>query len=197
MSQNTNPVDNFLDEVAPIYVSGEITTESAVRFQVEIAAKLKFFEDNCAPLEERTITVNITDCAGGSVSAGWAMYDVMENSGVKIEVICSGMVASMGVIIALAGTKGLRKAYPHTEFLLHQPLGGTQGQASDILIQAAHIKEARMRIYEVVAEKTGQSAAKISADCDRDFILSAKEAIDYGLIDKIIKREDTFNAELL
>lgn len=187
MSDNLTIIENYLKEVSPIYVSGEINTDVAVKFQLQIAAKLKSFEDNCTPQDERIITVNITDCAGGSVSAGWAMYDAMQCSGVKIEIVCSGMVASMGVIIALAGTKGLRKAYPHTEFLLHQPLGGTHGQASDILIQAEHIKKARARLYEVVSDKTGQPIKKVSEDCDRDSILSAEGAIKYGIIDSIIK----------
>lgn len=182
-----NYFDDYINDSNSIFISGEVSSESAVKYQMQIKALIKKFDDNCVPEEERIITFYITDCPGGSVSAGFAIYDEMICENAKMKVVCSGMVASMGVILALGGDKGCRFALPHTEFLLHQPLGGASGQASDILIQARHIEQTRKKLYTIISERTQQPVDKIASDSDRDFILSAEEALEYGIIDKVIE----------
>lgn len=179
-------IDSYLQEDRSIYIDQEITSQVATKVKIQMAAALKYFEDNCIPKDERIIVFYINDCPGGSVSAGLAIYDAMLCEEAKMKVICSGMVASMAVLITLGGDKYLRYSYPNTEFLLHQPLGGAQGQASDILIQAKHIEKVRSKLYGIIAERTDQPIEKIAADSDRDFILNAEEAMKYGLIDHII-----------
>lgn len=182
-----NFIDIYMNETHPIYITGEITSEVAVKCQMQIAAIIKKFDDNCIPEEERVITIHITDCPGGSVSAGLAIYDAMICENAKMKVICSGMVASMAVVLTLGGDKGMRFAYPNTEFLMHQPLGGAQGQTSDILIQARHIEKIRDKLYSIISQRTNQNIEKVASDSDRDFIQSTEEALQYGIIDKIIE----------
>lgn len=181
-----NYIENYINESSDIHIYSEVTSELAANVEIRMAAILKHFDDNCTPDDERIINFYITDCPGGSVSAGFAIYDAMLCENAKIKVICSGMVASMGVVLALGGDRGMREAYPNTEFLLHQPLGGAQGQASDILIRARHIEKVRNKLYDIISERTGQPLERVAADSDRDFIINAEEALEYGIIDKII-----------
>jgi len=124
---------------------------------------------------------------GGSVSAGLAIYDTMQYLCCDVSTICIGMAASMGAFLLTAGAPGKRFALPNSEIMIHQPLGGAQGQASDIEIHARHILKTRDKINNILAERTGQSLKKIQKDTDRDFFMSAEEAQNYGIVDQVIK----------
>ena len=123
---------------------------------------------------------------GGSVTAGMAIYDTMQYIKCDVSTICVGMAASMGAFLLAAGTKGKRLALPNSEIMIHQPLGGAQGQASDIAIHAEQILKLKKKINEILADRTGQSIEKIERDTDRDFFMSAEEAKAYGIIDDVI-----------
>ncbi|MFH0703163.1 MAG: ATP-dependent Clp endopeptidase proteolytic subunit ClpP [bacterium] len=127
-------------------------------------------------------------CPGGSVTAGLAIYDTMQHIRADISTICLGQAASMGAFLLSAGTPGKRMALPHSRILIHQPLGGAQGQATDIEIQAAEINRIKRMLNELLAKHTGQSYKKIEKDTDRDYIMSPQEALDYGMVDKIITK---------
>lgn len=124
---------------------------------------------------------------GGSVTAGMAVYDTMQHVKAPVSTICLGLAASMGAVLLAAGEKGKRFALPNSEVLLHQVMGGVEGQAVEIEITARHIIKIKDKINHVLAKLTGQSLEKVSKDTDRDFWLDAKEAKEYGLIDEIIK----------
>lgn len=123
---------------------------------------------------------------GGSVSAGLAIYDTMQFIKPQVSTICVGMAASMGALLLTAGEKGKRFALPNSEILIHQPLGGVSGQASDIKIHAEHIIKTKDRLNKILADRTGQTIKRIEKDTDRDNIMDAKEALEYGLIDNVI-----------
>ena len=123
---------------------------------------------------------------GGSVTAGFAIYDTMQHIRADVSTICLGQAASMGAFLLAAGTKGKRLALPHSRVLIHQPLGGAQGQATDIEIQAAEIVRIKKSLNEILAQNTGQSLKKIEKDTDRDYIMTPDEALEYGMIDKVI-----------
>jgi ATP-dependent Clp protease protease subunit len=125
---------------------------------------------------------------GGSVSAGMAIYDTMQFVKPDIVTICMGMAASMGQLLLTAGAAGKRFALPHSRILMHQPLGGTQGQASDIEIYTKEMLRIREVLYEINAQHTGKSFEQIRRDSDRDYYMSAGEAMEYGIIDKIMER---------
>ena len=122
---------------------------------------------------------------GGSVSAGMAIYDTMNYIKCDVSTICIGMAASMGAFLLSSGAKGKRYALPNSEIMIHQPLGGAQGQASDIKIQAEHILKTKAKLNKILAENTGKKLAVIEKDTDRDNYMSAEEALAYGLIDKV------------
>jgi len=123
---------------------------------------------------------------GGSVTAGMAIYDTMKYIKRDVSTICVGMAASMGAFLLSAGTKGKRLALPNSEIMIHQPLGGTQGQASDIKIHAEHIIRTREKLNKILAENSGRSLAEIERDTERDNFMTAAEAVEYGLIDRVI-----------
>jgi len=123
---------------------------------------------------------------GGSVSAGLAIYDTMQYIKPDVSTICIGMAASMGAFLLSSGAKGKRIALPNAEIMIHQPSGGSQGQATDIQIQAAHILKIKKKLNAILAENTGKPVETIAADCERDYFMSADEAKEYGLIDKVI-----------
>ena len=125
---------------------------------------------------------------GGSVPAGLAIYDTMNYIKCDVSTICTGMAASMGAFLLSAGAKGKRYALPNSEVMIHQPLGGTQGQASDILIAAEHISKTRDRLNTILAENCGKTVEQVARDTDRDNWLSANEACEYGLIDEVVAR---------
>ena len=126
---------------------------------------------------------------GGSVTAGFAIYDTMQHIRADVSTICLGQAASMGAFLLSSGTKGKRMALPHSRVLIHQPLGGAQGQATDIEIQAQEILRLKKALNETLAANTGQSIKKIEKDTDRDYIMTPQEALEYGMIDKVITRD--------
>lgn len=148
-----------------------------------VIAQLLFLEkaDPKAPI---TMYVN---SPGGHVTAGLAIYDTMQYVKCPVITISMGLSASMGSIILAGGEAGKRFALPHSEIMIHQPLGGAEGQATDIMLAARHIEKTGDILYKILAKHTGQTLTKIKADCDRDNFMSAEEALKYGLIDKIIK----------
>ena len=126
---------------------------------------------------------------GGSVTAGMAIYDTMQHIRADVSTICLGQAASMGAFLLSSGTPGKRLALPHSRVLIHQPLGGAQGQATDIEIQAAEIIRIKKTLNEILAKNTGQSLKKIEKDTDRDYIMTPEEALAYGMIDKVVSYE--------
>lgn len=126
---------------------------------------------------------------GGSVTAGLAIYDTMQHIRADVQTICLGQAASMGAFLLCSGAKGKRMALPHSRVLIHQPLGGAQGQATDIEIQAQEILRIKKTLNEIMASNTDQSIKKIEKDTDRDYIMTPQEALEYGMIDKVITKE--------
>jgi ATP-dependent Clp protease protease subunit len=153
-----------------------------------VVAQMLFLESE-NPDKDIALYIN---SPGGSVYAGMAIYDTMQFIKPDVSTICVGMAASMGAFLLAAGAKGKRFALPNSRIMIHQPSGGSQGQASDIEIQAREILYLRDRINKILAERTGQTVEKIHADSDRDNFMSAEDAVSYGLIDKIfVKRGET------
>ena len=124
---------------------------------------------------------------GGSVSAGLGIYDTMQLASPDVATICTGMAASMGSVLLCAGASGKRSILPHSRVMIHQPMGGARGQASDILIEAREIEKIRKELNEIIAHHTGQPFEKVFADSDRNFWMDADEAVRYGMVDKILK----------
>ena len=149
-----------------------------------IQAQLLFLE-SVDPSKDVQIYIN---SPGGSVSAGLGIYDTMQLISCDVATICTGMAASMGAVLLTAGAAGKRSALPHSRVMIHQPLGGVQGQASDIEITAREIAKTKRELYEILAEHSGVSIERIEADADRDYWLTAAEAKEYGLIDKVLSR---------
>lgn len=149
-----------------------------------VVAQLLYLE---AKDPEKDISLYINS-PGGSVTAGMAIFDTMQFIKCDVSTICIGMAASMGAFLLAAGAKGKRLALPNSEIMIHQPLGGMQGQASDIKIHADHIMRTRETINRILASETGRSLEEIERDTDRDNFMSAKEAMEYGLIDKVIEK---------
>ncbi len=126
---------------------------------------------------------------GGSVYAGLGIYDTMQFVRAKVATICTGLAASMGAILLVAGEKGMRAALPHSRVMIHQPLGGVQGQASDIEITAKEIIKLKEELYTILSDHTGKSVEQIRQDADRDHWLTAQEALDYGMIDRVYTKK--------
>lgn len=126
---------------------------------------------------------------GGSVSAGLGIYDTMQIVEPDVATVCTGMAASMGAVLLCAGAHGKRSALPHSRVMIHQPIGGAQGQASDIEIAAREIVKARTELYNIISEHTGKPLSQIMADGDRDYWMSSSEALEYGMIDEILSRK--------
>ena len=161
-----------------IFIGEEITEHLAS----VVVAQLLFLE---AEDPEKDICIYINS-PGGSVSAGMAIYDTMKYIRPDISTIAIGMAASMGAFLLSAGTKGKRYALPNAEIMIHQPLGGAQGQAEDIRIHADHILKTRAKLNAIIAENTGRSVEEVAKDTDRDNYMTAEEAAEYGLIDRVI-----------
>ena len=151
-----------------------------------VVAQLLFLESE-NPDKDISLYIN---SPGGSVSAGMAIFDTMQFIKPDVSTLCTGLAASMGAFLLAAGAKGKRFSLPNSRVMIHQPLGGAQGQATDIEIQAREILYLRERLNGILAERTGQKLEKIAADTERDFFMSAEQAKDYGLIDQVISRRD-------
>ena len=149
-----------------------------------IIAQLLFLEGQ-DPEKDISFYIN---SPGGSVTAGMAIYDTMQYIKCDVSTICMGMAASMGAFLFSSGAKGKRYILPNAEVMIHQPLGGAQGQATEILIAADHIKRTKERLNKILAENTGKSVEEIFEDTERDNWLTAEQAVEYGLADKIIER---------
>jgi len=149
-----------------------------------VVAQLLFLESE-NPDKDISLYIN---SPGGSVSAGLAIYDTMNFIKPNVSTLCTGMAASMGAFLLCAGAKGKRFSLPHSKVMIHQPLGGMQGQATDIEIHAKDILKTRALLNKILADKTGQPLERIERDTERDYFLSAEEARDYGLVDQVIAR---------
>jgi ATP-dependent Clp protease protease subunit len=143
---------------------------------------------------ERDINIYL-NTPGGSVYAGLGIYDTMQFVSSKVGTICTGMAASMGAILLVAGEKGMRAALPHSRVMIHQPLGGIQGQASDIEITAREILKLKDELYQIIADHSGQTVERIRQDADRDYWMTPKEALDYGMIDLLYTRKSNGKQE--
>ena len=163
-----------------IFLTGEVNDAVANN----IVAQLIYLEGK-DPTKDISLYIN---SPGGSVSAGLAIYDTMNYIKCDVSTICIGLAASMGAFLLSSGTKGKRFALPNAEIMIHQPLGGAQGQASDIKIQAEHILRTKHRLNSILALNSGKPIEQVERDTDRDNYLSAKEAKEYGLIDEILTK---------
>lgn len=149
-----------------------------------VVAQLLFLESE-NPDKEISLYIN---SPGGSVSAGMSIYDTMQFIKPQVSTLCMGMAASMGAFLLAAGAKGKRFSLPNAKIMIHQPLGGAQGQATDIEIHAREILKTREQLNRILAERTGQPLEKIQADTERDYFMSAPEAQSYGLVDQVIEK---------
>ena len=164
-----------------IFLGEEVTDASAS----VIIAQLLFLEGE-DPEKDIHLYIN---SPGGSVSAGLAIYDTMQYIKPDVSTICVGSAASMGAVLLTAGTKGKRYALPHARIMIHQPLGGVQGQASEIEIHAREILRMREELNGILASRSGQDIEVVARDTDRDNFMSAQDAVEYGLIDEVLTRE--------
>ena len=163
-----------------IFISGEIDDASANT----VVAELIYLE---AKNPDKDICIYINS-PGGSVTAGMAIYDTMKYIKCDVSTICVGLAASMGAFLLAAGTKGKRYCLTNSEVMIHQPLGGAKGQASDIEITAKHIINTKEKMIKMLAENTSQPEEKVASDVDRDYYMTAEEAVAYGLVDKVITK---------
>ena len=165
-----------------IMLSGEIDDNLAN----SVVAQILYLDS----VNHDTISLYINS-PGGSITAGMAIYDTMNYVKSNVSTICIGMSASMAAFLLSCGQKGLRYALPNSEVMIHQPLGGAQGQATEIKIAAERILKLKEKINRILSENTGHDLEKIQNDTERDYFLSAEEALDYGLIDKVIEKEQS------
>ncbi len=165
-----------------VFLTGEVTDELAN----SIVAQLLFLEGQ-DPDADIVMYIN---SPGGSVTAGMAIYDTMRYIKPQVRTICIGMAASMAAFLLMAGEKGKRQALENSEVMIHQPLGGARGQATDVQIQAEWLLRTKRKMLAMMAEMTGQPLEKVAEDCERDHFLSAQEALDYHIIDKILDPKD-------
>ena len=149
-----------------------------------VQAQLLFLE-SVDPEKDIQIYIN---SGGGSVSAGLGIYDTMQLVSADVATICTGMAASMAAVLLAAGTTGKRSALPHSRIMIHQPMGGAEGQASDIEITAREIQKLKKELYDILSHHSGQTYKKIEKDADRDYWMTSQEAMQYGLIDEVLKR---------
>ena len=161
-----------------IFLSGEIDDYTANL----VVAQMLFLE-----MEDPDKEINLyINSPGGSVTAGMAIYDTMQYLRCPVSTLCIGMAASMGAFLLAAGAKGMRRTLPNAEIMIHQPLGGAQGQASDIVIHAENILKIKKKMNHILAQRTGQPLEKVEQDTDRDHFLDAEEALAYGIVDEIV-----------
>ena len=169
-----------------ILLTGEVNDETAAA----VVAQLLYLE---AQDPDKDISLYINS-PGGSVPAGLAILDTMEHVRCDVSTIAVGLAASMGAVLLAAGAKGKRRMLPNAEAMIHQPLGGADGQASDVLIRAKHLERVRTRLTDLLADYTGKDREQLAADMDRDYFMSAGESVAYGLADEVVKRRGTSKA---
>jgi len=165
-----------------VFLGGEINDDTANL----VVAQLLFLEME-DPDSDISLYIN---SPGGSVTAGMAIYDTMQYIRPQVRTVCVGMAASMGAFLLMAGEKGKRLALPNAEVMIHQPLGGAQGQATDVAIRAEWLMKTKKKMTAMMAEMTGQSLKKVQADVERDYFMSAEEALEYHIIDEIYQPRD-------
>ncbi len=163
-----------------VFLTGEVNDISA-----DIVIAQLIYLEGKDPEKDINLYIN---SPGGSVTAGMGIYDTMNYIKCDVSTICVGMAASMGAFLLSSGAKGKRYTLPNSEIMIHQPLGGAQGQASDIAIQAEHILKIKKRMNKILSENTSQPLDKIEKDVDRDFYMTAEEALAYGLVDRIFDK---------
>ena len=160
-----------------VFLSGEIDDSVADT----VVAQLLFLE-----MEDPDADISLyINSPGGSVTAGMAIYDTMQYIKPQVRTVCIGMAASMGAFLLMAGEKGKRLALPNAEVMIHQPLGGAQGQATDVVIRAEWLMRTKKKMIHMMADMTGQKESKLAQDCERDYFMTAQEALDYHIIDEI------------
>lgn len=165
-----------------IFLGSEINDYVANVIQAQL-----LFLDTSDPGKDISIYLN---SPGGSVYAGLGIYDTMQYIGSKVGTICTGMAASMAAVLLVAGAKGQRSALKHSRVIIHQPMGGMQGQASDMEITVREIQKLKNELYQIIADHSGNTFEKIASDSDRDYWMTSKEALEYGMIDTILVREN-------
>ena len=163
-----------------IFLGTQVDDYSANVIQAQL-----LFLDSSDPGKDVSIYIN---SPGGSVYAGLGIYDTMQYISSDVATICTGMAASMAAVLLVAGEKGKRFALPHSRVMIHQPMGGAQGQASDIEITAREIQKLKKELYTIIADHSGQPFEKVERDSDRDYWMTAQEALDYGMIDNILTK---------
>ena len=162
-----------------VFLGGEIDDDTANL----VVAQLLFLE-----MEDPDADISLyINSPGGSVTAGMAIYDTMQYIRPQVRTVCIGMAASMGAFLLMAGAKGKRMALPNAEMMIHQPLGGAQGQATDVEIRADWLVRTKQKMIKMMAEMTGQPESRVRADCERDHFMTAEEALEYHLIDEIFQ----------
>lgn len=161
-----------------IFLGTQVTDQSANIIQAQL-----LYLDSADPGKDINIYIN---SPGGSVYAGLGIYDTMQYISSDVSTICTGMAASMAAVLLVAGEKGKRLALPHSRVMIHQPMGGIQGQASDIEITAREILKLKEELYRIISSHSGQSFEKVERDSDRDYWMTAKEAEEYGMIDRVL-----------
>ena len=170
-----------------VFLGGEINDAVANT----VVAQLLFLE-----MEDPDAEINLyINSPGGSVTAGMAIYDTMQYIKCPVRTVCIGMAASMGAFLLMSGEKGRRLALPNAEVMIHQPLGGAQGQATDVKIRAEWLIRTKEKMLKMMAEMTGQPLDKLAADCERDYFMTAQEALDYHIIDEIYQPRTAQKAE--
>lgn len=169
----------FLDRI--LFFNSDVNSETMSILQAQL-----LYLDSAEPGKDISLYIN---SGGGEVYAGLALIDTMNFITSDISTLCSGMAASMAAVILACGTKDKRFILPHSRVMIHQPLGGASGQASDIEISCKEILKVKKELYEILSEKTGQTFEKVETDCNRDYWLSSQDSIEYGLVDKIIVKK--------
>ncbi len=170
-----------------VFLGGEINDAAANT----VVAQLLFLEME-DPDQEISLYIN---SPGGSVTAGMAIYDTMQYIKCPVRTVCIGLAASMGAFLLMSGEKGRRLALPNAEVMIHQPLGGAQGQATDVQIRAEWLVRTKQKMLKMMAEMTEQPIEKLTADCERDYFMTAEEALDYRIIDEIYRPRKAGKAE--
>lgn len=177
--------EQYLLKKYQVYVFGAVDTGMASRVIAQMHYIDRKFSDDSVPQEDRVLTMLINS-PGGSVTDGLAIYDAINSVACEVRTICVGLAASMGAFLLSSGSKGMRLALPNSEILIHQPLGGASGQATEVINAARHIAQIRKKLNGILAMNTGKSAARIAKDTERDYVMTAQEAVRYGLIDQVL-----------